>query len=222
MALNKLKVELESQYKISVKVFAADLGKIENCKRLYDFVKAEDATITFLINNAGFGNYGLFKNTNPEVDLSMVDLNVQALTFLTHLFLPDMVAQGSGRIMNVASTAGFLPGPFMATYYATKNYVVSLSLALSIELKGTGVQVTALCPGPTTTNFAKAANISSSDLFNAKIPTAYEVAKYGFSAMMKGKQLAIHGAKNRFLVWLTRFVPRIFVASMVRKVQEIK
>ncbi len=152
----------------------------------------------------------------------MIDLNVQALTYLTHLFLPDMVAQGSGRIMNVASTAGFLQGPFIATYYATKNYVVSLSLALSNELKGTGVKVTALCPGPTTTNFAKAANLASSDLFNAKIPTAYEVAQYGFSSMMKGKQLAIHGFKNRFLVWLTRFVPRSFIANMVRKVQEIK
>jgi hypothetical protein len=221
-ALNELKTELENQYKVKVKVFVADLGKTENCKKLYDSLKTEEIEISFLINNAGFGNYGLFQNTDASVDLAMIDLNIQALTYLTHLFLPDMITRRKGRILNVASTAGFLPGPLMATYYATKNYVVALSLALSNELKGTDVTVTTLCPGPTSTNFAKAAQITASNLFNARIPTAFEVAHYGFNAMMKGKQLAIHGFKNRIMVWLTRFAPRWFVAKMVRSVQEIK
>ncbi|MDY0279519.1 MAG: SDR family oxidoreductase [Salinivirgaceae bacterium] len=220
--LEELKNSWEAQYKIKIMTFACDLSKPANATLIYDTIKKNKISIDFLINNAGFGNYGSFAKINPSIDISMIALNVQALTHIIHLFLPDMIAHGKGRIMNVSSIAGFFPGPFMATYYASKSYVLSLSEALANELQGTGVTVTALCPGPTQSNFANVANFSASKIFKSNIPTALDVAKFGFRAMIKGKTVAIHGTKNRLMVWASRFVTRKMLTNIIRKTQEIK
>jgi hypothetical protein len=152
----------------------------------------------------------------------MIQVNVTALTHLTKMFLKDMIANNNGRILNVASTAAFQPGPLMAVYYATKAYVLSFSEALAEELSGTKIRVTTLCPGPTATNFSKEANTQDTNLFNGKIPTGKEVAEYGYHALVNEKRVAIHGFKNKMLVQGSKFIPRKTVTRMVRKMQEKK
>ncbi|HON19252.1 MAG TPA: SDR family oxidoreductase [Salinivirgaceae bacterium] len=218
--LQELKIELETKHSIEVNVFVYDLTDLEQCRKLCEDIERQNLIVEYLINNAGFGHYGLFHETNPDVDISMIRLNVESLTYLTHRIVKPMIQQKRGTIVNVASTAGFIPGPFMATYFATKNYVVALSLALAVELKPHGIHVMVLCPGPTASNFAKAANIKGSDIFNPKIPTSRQVAEFAFASIKKKKNLAIHGAKNRFTIWLSRFMPRTFLANMVGKAQK--
>ena len=151
----------------------------------------------------------------------MINVNITTLTYLTRLFLPAMVSRGYGRIMNVASTAAFQPGPTMAVYYATKAYVLHFSEAIANELENTGVTVTALCPGATESNFQAAAEMQESKLVKGKkLPTAKEVATYGYQAMMKGKTVAIHGAKNYLMANSVRFVPRNLVVKIARAVQD--
>lgn len=151
----------------------------------------------------------------------MIDLNVKSLTYMTKLFLRDMLPRGSGRVMNVASTAAFQPGPNMAVYFATKAFVLSFSEAISSELKGSGVTVTALCPGLTDTGFIKAANMESSRLVKVqKMPSSAEVARYGYEAMMKGKVVAVHGWLNKLMAASVQLAPRALVRSAVRKIQE--
>lgn len=174
-----------------------------------------------MINNAGFGEFGCFIETSWEKEAAMIDLNIKTLTHLTKLFVKDMVSRGSGRIMNVASTAAFQPGPLMAIYYATKHYVLAFSEAISNELKGTGVTVTALCPGITQSEFQDTAGMNESMLFKRmKIATSKEVAEYGYKQMLAGKTVAVHGLMNRAMALLVRFAPRELVASVVRKLQE--
>jgi len=151
----------------------------------------------------------------------MINVNITALTYLTRLFLPQMVKNGFGKIMNVASTAAFQPGPTMSVYYATKAYVLHFSEAIGNELEGTGVTVTALCPGATTSGFQAAANLGESKLVKGKkLPTSKDVAEYGYRAMMKGKAVAIHGFGNWLLAQSPRFAPRSWVVKVARKVQE--
>lgn len=216
--LESLKQEIEKEHKVSVIVIPMDLSLSTAPEQL--FAKLEGIEVDFLINNAGFGDMGFFYQTNRLRNRSMIDLNVQALTELTHLFLPAMIKRKSGRIMNVSSTAAFPPGPLMAVYYATKHYVQAFSEAVANELKGTGVTVTALCPGPTASNFANAANIGGDGLFDSSIPSSASVAQFGFNAMLKGKTVAIHGTKNRFLSFFIRFMPRKLVTNIVRKLHE--
>jgi short-subunit dehydrogenase len=146
-----------------------------------------------------------------------MQVNMVALAHLTKLFLPEMIRRRTGRILNVASTAAFVPGPFMALYYASKAFVLSFSEALANEAKGTGVTVTVLCPGPTRTEFAQAAGIADSDLFHGPTMGAAEVARIGYDAMMAGKSSVIAGARNRWMIRGTRLVPRSFAASQTRK-----
>jgi short-subunit dehydrogenase len=150
----------------------------------------------------------------------MVQVNVTALAHLTQLFLPAMVATGRGRIMNVASVAGFLPGPLLAVYYASKAFVLSFSEALSSELEGTGVTVTAVCPGPTGTDFFNRANVTNSKLTAANLMTSQQVAKIGYDAMMAGRRLSVPGWKNRMLTIFIRFLPRGLVLKMAKRVNE--
>ena len=177
--------------------------------------------IDYLINNAGFGDYGLFYESDWDKQERMINLNMLALTQLTHLFLPDMLKRKSGKIMNVASTAAFQPGPLMSVYYASKAYVLFFSEAIANELEGTGVTVTALCPGPTKSGFQKAANVEHSKMLNAKsIPTSKKVAEYGYKAMMKGKHVAVHGFMNKELTFFSRRAPKKFILKTVRRMNE--
>ena len=215
--------QLEGKFDVKARVFAADLRRPEAPQAIFDFLQNENIPIEVLVNNAGFGLGGEFADTKLQRELEMIQVNIAALTALTKLFLPPMIKRGSGRVLNVASTAAFQPGPLMAVYYATKAYVLSFSEALSEELRNTNVTVTALCPGPTHTDFADTAEMSSSRLFNSfGIADADDVAKYGFDAMMHGKRLAIPGIKNKILAQANRIAPRALSAKIARIAQETR
>ena len=184
-------------------------------------IKKENIDVDVLINNAGFGNLGKFSESDLKKELEMINVNISALTALTRLFLPEMIAKNHGKILNVASTAAFQPGPMMSVYYATKAYVLSFSEALSEELKGTGVTVTALCPGPTASNFQKTAGIQETKLIKGKrIATSKEVAEFGYDAMMKGKRIAVQGTMNKLMAYGVKFLHRRLVTRTVKKMHE--
>ena len=174
-----------------------------------------------LVNNAGYGLGGPFADTDLRKELDMIQVNIAAVTHLTKLFLKPMVARKFGRILNVASTAAFQPGPLMSVYYATKAYVLSFSEAIAEELGGSGVTVTALCPGPTETGFADVAEVSNARLFKLARPmTSAEVARIGYDAMNKGRRIVIAGLKNKVLAQSVRISPRRVVTRIARALQE--
>jgi uncharacterized protein len=215
--LEALKSDLQKQYGVSVYVIVKDLSDQYAPKAVYDELKGKKIQIDYLINNAGFGDFGLFAETNWEKQLEMINLNITCLTYLTRLFLPDMLENKDGKILNIASTAAFQPGPTMSVYFATKAYVLSFSEAIANELKGTGVTVTALCPGATETGFKSAAALDDSNLFKGnQIATSKEVAEFGYSKMMEGKTVVIPGIMNNLLVQSVRFAPRNIVASVAK------
>lgn len=202
---------------IEVLTFSADLSKTEEAISLYGFIKQKNIFIEYLVNNAGFGTLQKFHEGNWSNERDMINLNISALTQLTKLFLPGMVKNRKGKILNVASTAAFQPGPFFTVYYATKAFVLSFSEGIAEELKGTGVTVTALCPGPTQSAFQKRAGIPDSKFMSA-IPsaTSISVALYGFRAMMKGKVIAIPGVMNNIGANTSRFFPRSWIRKIVK------
>lgn len=221
--LNRLKTELESKYQVEVLTISKDLSLKEAPQQIFDELQQQDIQVEYLINNAGFGDYGFFHESSWEKEEQMIDLNMKSLTHLTRLFLPEMVKRRSGRIMNVASTAAFQPGPLMAIYYATKHYVLAFSEAIANEVKDYSVTVTALCPGPTESGFQKVAAMEDSKLVNGvKMPTSAEVAEYGYQSMLKGKVVAIHGRANSLMAKSVGFLPRNLVTNMVRKLQDKK
>jgi uncharacterized protein len=211
--------ELQSQG-VTVKTIALDLATPPAPKFLFDQLQREGVVIDILVNNAGFGVYGEFAQMPEEEILGQIQLNVTALTELTRLFLPGMVTRRSGRIMNVASTAGFQPGPLLAVYYATKAYVISFSEAIANELRKTGVTVTCFCPGATHTGFAQRAGVEKSRLFKQAAMSAEKVALDGYRTVMKGRTLAISGAHNWLAAQSTRFAPRKMVTAISRWVAE--
>lgn len=222
-ALEAAAGQLEGKFGIKAHVFAADLRRTDAPEQIYDFLHNENVPIEVLVNNAGFGLGGEFSETELTRELEMIQVNIGALTHLTKLFLPPMVRQRSGRVLNVASTAAFQPGPLMAVYYATKAYVLSFSQALAEELRNTGVTVTALCPGPTQTDFAEAAQMTNSRLFNSfGVADADDVARYGVRAMLRGKRLAIPGIRNKVLAQANRIAPRALSAKLARLAQETR
>lgn len=202
-------------------VFPLDLARPGATTDLYAKLGGRARSIEVLVNNAGVGTFGPFADTPADRTFDMLRLNVEALTALTRLVLPSMIARRSGRILNVASTAAFQPGPFMAVYYASKAYVLSLSEALHEELRGTGVTVTCLCPGPTRTEFHARAGMSSSRLMN-NLPfmTADAVALAGYRALRRGRPLVVPGLANRMGAWATRIAPRALLPRIVRRLQE--
>lgn len=219
--LLELKKELEASNGITVRVIPGDLSTMDSVKEICTRLKRDNVTIDVLINNAGFGDYGFFVESDWDKNYKMIELNIAALTYLTHLYGKEMAARGKGRIMNVASTAAFQPGPLMAVYYATKAYVLSFSEALANELKDKGVSVTALCPGPTRSGFQRRASVRNVRLFEkSSAASSEEVAAYGFDAMMKGKVIAIHGLLNRIVANSIRFFPRHLIRASVRFIQE--
>ena len=219
--LLELKNSLEKEHKISVFVISKDLSLVNSAKEIYDEVKKQKISVDYLINNAGIGSFGEFNKGDWEVDSRMIQLNVTSLTYFCKLFLRDMVKRENGKIMNVASIAGFQPGPLMAVYFATKAYVLHFSEAIGNEVKIRGVSVTALCPGPTESGFESTAGMGNSILFKGKkLPSSKDVALYGYHAMMKGKAVAVHGWMNRLLINLSRFVPRWLVVKIARRTVE--
>jgi len=175
--------------------------------------------VDFLVNNAGLGDYGFFYKSDWRKTAQMIQLNIVTLTQLTRLFLPRLIAQKEGWILNVASTAGFLPGPLMSVYYATKAYVLSFSAALSNELQGTGVKVSILCPGPTASGFQATAQMSKSRLNKMKVMSpAAAVARYGYQSLSGGKLIAIPGFLNKMIPLLVRLLPRKMIITMIRNI----
>lgn len=219
--LNELKIDFESAYNISVYIIAKDLARRESPKEIYNELKQKQIDITYLINNAGFGDFGMFVDADYLKLQQMIDLNISTLTEMTHLFLKDMIRKKVGKVMNVASTAAFQSGPTMAVYYATKAYVLSFTEAVNNEVSNTGVTLTALCPGATESGFQAAAAMEESKLVKGKkLPTSSDVAKYGYKAMMNGKVVAIHGFMNAILANSVRFMPRSIVVRVTRMMQD--
>ena len=213
-----LAASLKTEYGASVKVVAADLGEPGAVPALVGVIRSQGLELSALVNNAGFGLFGSFCKTDWKTEGAMIDLNIRALTELTKALLPGMLARGNGRIMNVASTAAFQPGPGMAVYFATKAYALHFSEALAHELKGTGLTVTALCPGGTASGFQAAAAMENSAMVKGKkLPSSREVALFGYRAMMKGKPVAVHGMLNRLMAASIRFAPRRMVTAITAR-----
>jgi len=197
-----------------------DLAQPGAAQSLFDEVNKRGLTIDALVNNAGYGMYGKFADSNLVEQEGMVALNIAALMTLTRLFLPRMVERKSGYILNVSSTAGFLPGPLMAVYYATKAFVNSFTVAVANELVGTGVSITALCPGATDTNFATRADMGNSKLFKLGTDSPEKVAAVGYKAMKAGKPIVIVGRSNALGAWFARTIPLPNSARIARRLQE--
>lgn len=201
--LNEIKNNIEKDYNVNVDVYRADISNEEECKKMYDYTNKKYGCIDILVNNAGFGLCGKFIDTDLEKEIAMIKTNVIGLHILTKLFLKDMVKANNGYILNVASIAGFMPGPLMATYYSTKAYVVRLTQSIRTELKRmhSKVKISALCPGPVNTNFNNVANVK----FSIPGQSSKYVAKYTVSRMKKGKTLIFPS----FGVWIYRIIVKI-------------
>jgi short-subunit dehydrogenase len=212
-ALQELAFSLSQAHGIAARAVIADLADPGAARAVFDSAGAVD----ILINNAGFGLRGAYAATDWEAEARMIQVNVTALAHLTKLYLPGMIARRCGRILNVASTAAFVPGPFMAMYYATKAFVFSFSLAIANELQGTGVTLTVLCPGPTRTNFFETAGTANTNIIKGPSMSAASVAREGYDAMMAGKVEIIAGGRNRWMIWGARFAPRRMLAGIARR-----
>jgi uncharacterized protein len=219
--LNDIKVELEKKFNIKVYTIGKDLSKLDAALEVFNETNQQKIPIDYLINNAGFGDFGMFVETDWQKELQMINLNITTLTQFTKLYVQDMVKRGNGKIMNVASTAAFQSGPTMAVYYATKAYVLSFSEAVDNEVSDKGVTVTTLCPGATESGFQAAAAMEESALVKGKkLPSAKEVAEYGYTSMMNGKTVAIHGMMNYIMANSVRFTPRAMVVKLTRLIQD--
>jgi short-subunit dehydrogenase len=212
--LQELATKLRDQYQVNVEVIVQDLSASGASQLIFEQLQSK--TIDYLVNNAGFGTHGPFADAEIQSQLAMLQVNIIALTHLTSLFLPAMLARKTGRILNVASLAAFLPGPFMAVYYATKAYVLSFSEALSSEIAGTGVTVTALCPGPVRTEFQKRAGIDEVPRGKGNATSSMEVAEIGYNAMMSGRRVVVAGFINKLSAFAIRFIPRSAAAAIAR------
>lgn len=220
-ALEALAGTLEGRHGIKATVFVFDLADAGSPQRLYDAVVAEGLEVDVLVNNAGFGLGGAFADTDIERELDMIQVNIASLVQLTKLFMQPMLKRRQGRILNVGSTAGFQPGPYMSVYFATKAFILSFSQALDEELRNTGITVTCLCPGATATEFAKRAGITQTRLFSLTgVDDPADVARYGFAATMRGERIAIPGLKHKMMVQAERAIPRSIVTRLSRMVQE--
>ncbi len=217
--LKEVKRELEDTYGVQAYVMPADLSDPACPERIQQLAGEENLYVDILVNNAGFGGYGFFHETDLAHELRMIQVNIASLVALTKLFVRPMVTRGSGHIVNVSSTAAFQPGPLQSVYYATKAFVLSFSEAIDNELSGTGVRVTAFCPGPTRTEFHERAGTTTS-FRKMKLMTAQDAVREGYEGFRRGKRVVIAGRQNRVLAFGTRFFPRRFTAHVARKMQE--
>ena len=221
-ALEELAGDLSAKFKIETIVLPADLTLPNAPKQIFDSLADRKIGLDVLVNNAGFGLHGPFADMPVERELEIIKVNVMALTELTGLFLPQLVQKKGGGILNVGSVAGFVPGPNMAIYYATKAFVQSFSEALAEELVGTGVSVTVLCPGPTESNFGAVARGERTRLMQSSKMSAESVARFGYFAFRTKETVAIPGIRNRSLTFLTRLAPRKTVRKMVKRYNTLK
>ena len=218
--LTEVKDELQRQFHVSVTVVSKDLALAQAPDELFAELQREGIAVDVLVNNAGFGTHGFFAESDLAMQRGMMQVNMAAPTHLVRLFLPGMIKRGAGRILNVASTAAFQPGPLMAVYYASKAYVLSFSEALANELRGSGVSVTVLCPGPTKTEFQRRAGVEETQLMRSGIMDARAVAVAGYRGLMTGRTVVIPGTRNRVLAAAVKFLPRSLVTRVVRNIQE--
>lgn len=218
---NLLKDLARKLSQVKVNIYAIDLTAENAVENLIKYLSDEKIFIHVLINNAGFGDYARFDQADIGKLQNMIDLNVKVLTDLMYYISQQMIRRQSGYILNIASTAAFQPGPMMATYFATKHYVLALSEAVAHEWKNEGVKVCALCPGPTKTEFFDHADMNNSTMMKSiKLPSAEEVSKFGLEFMFKGKSLAVHGFLNNLLIFIGRFTPRKVLTAMTAKALE--
>lgn len=208
---------LANQFNIKVFIYSGDLSHPSFIEDLVQYIQDQELTVDYLVNNAGFGMMGAFSEVEWRQDATMIDLNVRALTHLTKLLLPSMIANGKGRVLNVASQAAFQAGPLMSVYYATKHYVLAFSEGLAEEVADKGITVTAFCPGPVETDFKDHAGMDKSLLFRLPfVKKPDEVAAYAYKKMQKGKRIAIPGLYNQFSVFMVRFLPRKLAARLAK------
>jgi uncharacterized protein len=218
--LEALQTELEAAHGVTVHVLCQDLARAEAPQEIYEQVRSWGLPVDYLVNNAGFGCRGFFHEQDWATNEAMIEVNILALAALTRLFVPDMIARGSGRVLNIGSMAGFLPGPLHAVYYASKAFVISFSEAIANELAGTGVHVTVLCPGPTATEFTERARMQEVRLLQ-RTASARQIAEVGYQAMLKGKTLAVPGLLNKCAIHgLLRLSPRRLATRFSRTLME--
>jgi uncharacterized protein len=221
--LEKIAADLTADFGVRAVPVPEDLADPEAPDRIFERLRAAEFQVDVLVNNAGFGALGRFAVSDTADQVDMVQVNVAAVTHLSRLFVQGMVERGSGRILNVASTAAFQPGPFMAVYFASKAFVLSFSEALSEELRETGVTVTVLCPGPTVTGFQKRAGMERAPIGGRMVTgRAAFVARRGYAGMAKGKRVVIPGLFNRLGALLPRFVPPGLTTRIVARVTSVR
>ncbi len=215
--------DLENKHGVPCRPIVRDLGRPDSAREIFEEVQREKLPVSILVNNAGFGVYGPFVSTSLEEELRMMHVNMNAVVQLTKLFLPPMLARREGRILNVASTASFQAGPGLNLYSATKAFVHSFSCSLFVELKGTGVTVTSLCPGGTATEFQKRAGMEHSRLFSGgflKPMSPRAVAEIGYRAMRKGKPFVVSGLLNKLMVFGSRKSPMMWPPLIAQRLNQ--
>jgi short-subunit dehydrogenase len=219
--LIQLSNEVKQQYGVEVLTIAKDLFNIENAFELHNEVKTKNLEVEILINDAGQGQYGEFTDTDIRRELDIINLNISSLVVLTKLFLKDMVARGSGKIMNLSSIASKTPGPWQSVYHGTKAFVQSFTEAIRSEVKESGVTVTALLPGATATDFFNKAEMQESKIVKeGKLDDAAKVASDGYKALMSGDDMVVSGVKNKIQVAMTSITPDSTLADKMKKQQE--
>ena len=217
-AVSLTKAADELARRVTVHAIAEDLSQPGAAQRVFDRIRSLGAEVDCLINDAGLGDHGSFADSDLAKQERMIGVNITALTALTRLFLPPMLRRGRGRILNVASVTGFLPGPLMSVYYATKHYVLAFSEGLVEELRGSGVSVTALCPPPVRTSFIGTARIAPANFMATTRTTPAEVARYGYRMMKRGKAVAVYSMLYKFLTaFLVRITPRFALRRLMHR-----
>lgn len=212
--LEKVKTELNLIYNVSIHTLSIDLSKDNACEDILSYVNKKHLTVDVLINNAGIGSFGYFKELDIAKEVQQINVNIKALTELTRLFLPVMINNESGSILNVASTAAFCAGPKMATYYATKAFVLSFTEAIYEEIKGSNIKVSCLCPGAVKTEFLDKAGIKKKEFAKKNMMSAKQVAKVAYRDFKKGKLIIVPGINNKIVIAFNKLIPR----SLSRKV----
>jgi short-subunit dehydrogenase len=219
-ALREVAARLAEKHKVKATPIASDLGAVGAGRKLADEIKTRGLAVDVLVNNAGYGTAGAFAGSDGSNQLGMIDLNVRALVELTHIYWPTMLSNHRGGVLNVASTAAFQPGPLMAVYYASKAFVLSFSEALWKEAEKTGVHVSCLCPGPTTSNFRARAGTGKTRLSRVGTPmSSASVARMGYRAFQANRRVMITGMRNRVLAGAVPYLPRATILSMVHNLQ---
>lgn len=221
-ALSLLKKNLESLYKIDIKIISLDISGETGAVNLYEAVKKKQLEVDILINNAGIGYHGEFIEKEIQSDLDLINLNIITPTVLTKLFLQDMLKIGRGKVFNIASTAAFQSGPLMSVYYGTKSYLLNFSEGVAEELRDSDIRVITLCPGPTKTAFEKMDRIEKGLFKNFHIADPEDVAKYLYKNIDTKKDILIHGSLNKFMIAFTKFIPRKINLNLIKRIQKKK